>query len=156
MLTIALTALLAACGSGRAGEQHTPAGRSPPDPFAGKTTAQFCADDSLVLVKWDFDQAQRDFHRLCCGKDGLGDDLRCELDWPFSDVPSCTAWASLRNGIYARYGYPFTKAEWQKTYAATPWYERREDFEASWLPAVAAANVEKLKQLEKDHVGCQP
>lgn len=70
-------------------------------------------------------------------------------------MPPCSAYDDLRNGIHAWYGYPFGKAEWRERFEPFPWYQRREDFDASWLSPVAAANVDKLKQLKADKVGCE-
>ncbi|MCB9780997.1 MAG: YARHG domain-containing protein [Alphaproteobacteria bacterium] len=130
------------------------AGGKGPDPLAGKSIAEICADDSLALIRWDYDQLHSSFSDLCCGPGKLTDDGRCEMDWPFNDVPSCDAYSALRNGIFARYGYPFTKKEWQDAFGKQPWYQRREDFDSSWLTKVATANVQRLKDLEADKVGC--
>jgi hypothetical protein len=81
-------------------------------------------------------------------KGALGaDDDRCQLDWPSSDVPECGYYDEVRNGLFARYGYVFKEAKWQKHFAATDWYAPRADFDTAWLPKVVQANVATLKPL---------
>lgn len=175
---LSATALLAlACGGGDeteplsgplSGSQSAPGGpeaagepatgaapdRSAPDPLAGKSVAEICADDTLALIRWDYDQLQTSFSELCCGVGKLEDDGRCELDWPFSDVPSCSAYDALRNGIYARYGYPFQDRYWGEHFGGQPWFQLREDFDSSWLSAAATTNVQRLKELKADKIAC--
>ncbi|RME22268.1 MAG: YARHG domain-containing protein [Deltaproteobacteria bacterium] len=124
------------------------------DPLAGHSLAEICRDRGLSLIKWDYDQLQRDFAKLCCGPDGIAGDIACDLDWPFSDVPPCHAYDELRNHIFARYGYPFRSAEWQETFGTQPWYQRRDDFDPSWLSEAAKRNVERLKQLKASQTAC--
>jgi hypothetical protein len=126
---------------------------SPPKPLEGKSVAEICSNDNLALIRWSFDELQNGFADLCCGDGGL-DDGRCELDWPFSDVPGCDVYDDMRNGIFARYGYPFKKKEWRQRFEKTSWYKKREDFNPQWVPQVASRNVEKLKQLKKQKTGC--
>lgn len=126
----------------------------PADPLAGKSLKEICEDTGLQLVKWDFDALQADFRGLCCGPDGLVDEPWCELDWPFSDVPSCDAYDGMRNHVFARYGYDFQDARWEKEFEGRDWYVQRPDFDESWLSPEAVRNVAKLKQLKADKVGC--
>ena len=57
---------------------------------------------------------QSDFKRICCTPEALGEsDMRCMMDWPFNDVPSCKAYDIMRNSIFARYGYSFKSEEWK-------------------------------------------
>ena len=108
------------------------------------------------MVKFDFDNLQSGkCHQACCVH-GAEDHWCCSLDWPFSDVPGCDAYAYMRNGLYSRYGYPFSEPKWRDEFADEPYYRRREDFDPKWLSPAAKGNVEKLKQLEEDHVGCTP
>ncbi len=130
------------------------AAAAPFDPLAGRSPAEICRDNGLALIKWDFDQLQQGFHGLCCGSDGIAGELACDLDWPFNDVPPCHAYDELRNHIFARYGYPFKGAEWQQAFGAQPWYQRRDDFDESWLSDAAKRNVDKLKQLKASGTGC--
>ncbi|MEZ4315864.1 MAG: YARHG domain-containing protein [Myxococcota bacterium] len=131
-----------------------PAAAGPVDPLAGKSLAEICGSN-LVLLKWTVDDLSSTFHEKCCVPGGLpGDAIDCELDWPFSDVPDCSAWDDMRNGIFARYGYVFTKLEWQERFAKEPWYAPRPDFDASWMNDVAKQNVEALKKRARDKVSC--
>jgi len=62
----------------------------PPDPLAGKSQKEVCENDSLLLLRYSFDDLRfKDgFKKNCCVKGALGDDDRCQLDWPSSDVPA--------------------------------------------------------------------
>ena len=134
-------------------EQKTQTPLSKPDPLKGKSLAEVCSSDDLALIRWSFEDLQNGFANLCCANGGL-EDGRCELDWPFSDVPGCDVYDDMRNGIFARYGYPFTKKEWQDRFEKTSWYKKRSDFKAEWLSEKATENVQKLKDLKKNRVGC--
>ena len=159
---IVVLSLVLACGDGD-GSPLAPTARTtqtgqpdgPPDPLAGRAKAEVCADPSLALIQWDFDQLQQGFHDLCCGNDGLpAESMECTLDWPFSDIPPCTAWAHMRNSIYARYGYPFTSGTWANEFEKTAWYVRRDDFKPDWMSPHAARNIARLQQNEADRVAC--
>ncbi len=127
-----------------------------PDPVAGRTLAVICADDGLAMIRFPYSTLQGEFAKVCCGPGGLpADDGRCELDWPFSDVPECAAYDELRNRIYAHYGYPFKDERWVKAYGSQAWYQRREDFQPSWLSPVAKANIDLLVKYKAEKVGCQ-
>lgn len=129
--------------------------RPPARPLQGVSKREACADSSLALLKWDVETLRAEFHSICCAGDALPpDDMECSLDWPFSDVPSCRAWAHMRNSVYARYGYPFEDPTWRRTVEKQPWYQRRDDFEPSWLTPVAQRNVERLRGYERDKVAC--
>lgn len=128
---------------------------SGPDSLAGKSKREICEDNGLALIQWDFDTLQADFRGTCCGADGIQDDPICELDWPFSDVPPCSAYDAMRNHIYARYGYDFNDPTWEQEFEKRDWYVQRKDFDPSWLSPAAKKNVEKLKQLKKDKVACE-
>ncbi|MBN1492241.1 MAG: YARHG domain-containing protein, partial [Phycisphaerae bacterium] len=78
-----------------------------------------------------------------------------EMDFPFNDVPSCDAYDELRNCIFARFGYVFSKPKWQKQFGKLPWYKPDPSFKEDKLPAVAKANVKKLKQLKAKRQGCE-
>lgn len=163
-LSAALASALA-CGGGDAGpatQQGRRAGAGaasvpPPAPLQGKSRRQICSDATLALSKWPLDTLQADFQGTCCGAGGLPpDDIACSLDWPFSDVPPCEEWARMRNGVYARYGYPFDNAKWRAEFEATPWYTRRDDFDPTWLSPQATANIQRLKENESRKVACAP
>lgn len=130
-----------------------PAATVPPDPLAGLTDAEICSSDALLMLKYPFDALQNGTcATVCCAADA--EHWCCQLDWPFSDVPSCEAYATLRNGIFAAYGYPFSDAKWRALFEAEPTYTRREDFDPSWLTAVATTNVATLKAKETGKVAC--
>lgn len=127
---------------------------APPNPLAGLTDAQVCASDELLLLRYPFADLQGGAcQKVCCAVDP--EHRCCVLDWPFSDVPSCDAYAELRNGIFARYGYPFKDPKWQARFGREAWYSRREDFDAAWLSATAKANVDVVKRKETAREGCQ-
>ena len=134
-------------------KQKSPA-TTAPNPLQGKSLAEICENDELALIKWSFASLVNDFAGLCCKPGGLQDDARCELDWPSSDVPSCDIYDEMRNGIFARYGYPFSSAKWQKTFAEKPWYTKRDDFSNDWLTKEAIANITLLKSHKRDRVNC--
>lgn len=124
------------------------------DPLLGKSKAEICADNGLSLIQWDFGTLQADFAGACCGPDGLPDEGICSLDWPFSDVPPCSAYDAMRNHIYARYGYDFQDQVWEQMFESQAWYQQRTDFDPTWLSATATRNVAVLQQLKADQVGC--
>ena len=85
------------------------------DPLKDKSLQEICSANGLLLIKWPYDKIQEEFKTLCCTKGGLAaDNYQCEMDWPFSDVPSCSAYDELRNEIFARYGRAFKTPKWQK------------------------------------------
>ena len=93
--------------------------------------------------------------KLCCeGAQPVHDDGICELDWPSSDVPDCSMWDHMRNGIFARYGYVFSGQEWKDVFEKTSWYTPRSDFDAAWLSETAQANVALLKKYAADKHLC--
>jgi len=125
------------------------------DPLKGVSLKEICSSNSLSLIKWPYDQLQKDFASLCCIDGALPkDDMMCEMDWPFNDVPSCDSYDYMRNEIFARYGRAFTTAKWKKTFAANAWYKIRDDFSNDWLSKEAQANVNQLISLKKNKVGC--
>lgn len=162
---VTLLALLLACGGAEPAPGPTPPAATapaatapaapPPDPLAGRSTREICEDNGLALIRWEFGTLQAGFQGLCCGPDGLQGDAVCEMDWPFNDVPPCSAYDALRNHVYARYGYDFTDPTWQGQFEGQPWYVQRKDFDPSWLSEVARKNVATLQQLKADKVACE-
>jgi len=125
------------------------------DPLEGKSLKEICSANGLLLIKWPYDKIQSEFKALCCADGGLeSDHYQCEMDWPFSDVPSCSAYDELRNEIFARYGRSFKTAKWQKQFGATDWYSVRTDFSNDWLSDVANQNVAQLVKNKKEKVSC--
>ncbi len=134
----------AAAGAGG----KTPSKGGPkPDPLAGKSMKEICEDDSLMLIKfkWDDLREKDTFKKNCCVKGALGNDDRCELDWPSSDMPDCDYFDNTRNGIFARFGYVFKDPRYQAMFGAESWYQPRADFDGAWVPKLAADNAAKLK-----------
>jgi hypothetical protein len=132
-------------GTGSAG------GSTRPDPLAGRSQKDICNDDALLLLKYSYDDLSSNdgFKKKCCTRGALGDDDRCQLDWPSSDVPLCSNVDLWRNQLFALYGYTFKDPKFQKYFGAMPWYKPRADFDPSWMPAVAHDNVARLKTLVK-------
>lgn len=126
-----------------------------PDPMAGLTATEMCRSSTLMLVKYRFDELEADkCHDVCCTLDETH--WCCESHWPFPESEPCSAYAELRNGLFARYGYPFEEPEWRRRFEGEPFYRRRDDFEPGWMSSVARGNVETLKRLEAEQVGCSP
>jgi hypothetical protein len=128
-----------------------------PDPLAGRSPRDVCQDDALLLIRHPF-EALRDggFRKHCCDTGAMGDDARCELDWPSSDVPSCASVDAMRNRIFAWYGYPFAKPEYQRLFGHELWYRKRDDFNEAWLSPVAKKNVALLKNFKECEKDDQP
>ena len=125
------------------------------DPLAGKTLSEICLSSGLSLIKWSFADRQSNKNELCCGPDGLPeDDMECMLDWPSSDVPSCSMYDEMRNAIYAHYGRSFKTEKWKKHFAAQDWYTPRPDYSDDWLSPVALANVKLLVEKKANKSGC--
>ena len=134
---------------------ETPAKPATFDPLAGKTLSEICLSNGLSLIKWSFEDRQSNKNELCCGPDGLSeDDMECMLDWPSSDVPSCSMYDEMRNEIFARYGRGFKTEKWKKHFGAQDWYQIREDYTDEWLSPVAQANVKSLIEKKTNKVGC--
>ena len=129
---------------------------TPFDPLAGKTPGEICESTALLLIRYPYEALEADYAGLCCTPEARGPHDECELDWPFSDVPPCTAYDDMRNGLFAAYGFPFKSPKWKKRFDGFPGYTRREDFDPGWLNATALANVKKLKKLKAERVSCTP
>ena len=136
-------------------KKSTQAPSEPFDPLVGKDLRDICSSYFLSLIKWRFAELQSNFNELCCTKEGLNSDLPCGLEWPFSDVPSCSAYDELQQGIYASYGRPFDSAHWKKRFAEESWYSPREDYSEVWLSATAVENINTLNHLKKTKVHCR-
>lgn len=127
-----------------------------PDPLKGKSLAEICGHDGLALVKFPYDKLHEDFAGVCCGEGGLdSDNERCNLDWPFNDVPSCDAYEVLREDMIAHFGFPFRDDDDIERYKDKDWYERREDYKPEWVPTMVKKNAQKIKKLQADKVNCE-
>ena len=103
--------------------------------------SEICLSDGLSLIKWSFADRQSNKNELCCGPDGLPeDDMECMLDWPSSDVPSCSMYDEMRNEIFAQYGRSFQNRENGKSTLGLKIGIRLERTD-EWLSPVAQANV---------------
>ena len=125
------------------------------DPLVGKSLQDICASDGLSLIKWSYEDRQSKHQELCCGEGGFPEDAEeCIFDWPFSDVPSCSAYDQMRNEIFAQYGRGFKTEKWQNHFGAQDWYQIRDDYTDEWLSPVAQANVKSLIEKKANKVGC--
>ena len=125
------------------------------DPLMGKDLFEICNSVSLSLIKWSYDQRQS--KAICCSEKMTEDqksELLCELDWPFSDVPSCSSYDTMRNEIYAQYGRKFSTDKWKKYFSKVSWYKPRDDYQDTWLSDVALDNVKRLVKMKKNKQGC--
>ena len=69
--------------------------------------------------------------------------------WPPEKL-SCDQVDFLRNCMYARLGYTFSKAEeWREEFDKKDWYEPRDDFEWSDVSALQVRNANWLKDRRK-------
>ncbi len=128
-----------------------PAPAAPAAPAsAWKPTELPACHELSLLVKYDYAYIQQHYCELC--KDV--DDQACVLDWPSSDVPSCSYFDQLRNGIYAYYGYNFQKAEWKDYFTTQPWYSADPAFDAARMSAQANRNIALLKTMVEKKQGC--
>ena len=125
------------------------------DPLAALSPKEICSSDELLLIRYPFEELQSNFQKICCTPEALGEsDMRCIMDWPFNDVPSCKAYDIMRNSIFARYGYSFKSEEWKTHFASASWYEPRADYTEQWLRETAKQNVTTLKKRASNKVGC--
>jgi hypothetical protein len=125
------------------------------NPLKEKTLFEICNSVSLSLIKWSYDQRQS--KAICCSEKMTEDqksELLCELDWPFSDVPSCSSYDTMRNEIYAQYGRKFSTDKWKKYFSKVSWYKPRDDYQDTWLSDVALDNVKRLVKMKKNKQGC--
>jgi hypothetical protein len=125
------------------------------DPLTGKSLLEICQSDALSLIKWSFEERQSKSNELCCIEGGFPEDaIECMLDWPSSDVPSCSIYDEMRNGIFARYGRSFQTKKWKDHFASKDWYIPRDDFIEVWINPVAMANVRLLVDMKNQKINC--
>ncbi len=135
-------------------EDAKPTGEAKQGPTAStkpSLDAETCADACALLTRVSYDELTKN----ACGLCKKHDDTFCTMDFPFSDVPSCEAYDELRNCIFARFGYVFSKPKWREQFGKAPWYKPDPSFTEAKLPAVAKSNVQKLKDLKAKKQGCQ-
>lgn len=56
--------------------------------------------------------------------------------------------ALIRNEIYARNGYVFTKQKYQDYFSSKQWYSPNPNFSESWLNSVEKYNIQLIKSME--------
>ena len=125
------------------------------DPLHGKSLYEICASNSLSLIKWSYQERQG--KEECCSDKMTEEqkmELLCEMDWPSSDVPSCSSYDTMRNEIYAQYGRRFSTDKWKKYFTKVSWYKPRDDYKDEWLSDIALNNVKLLVQMKKKKQGC--
>lgn len=126
-----------------------------PEPDA--TRAQVCADDCLLLTRYDVHTIKHRFDQLCCGEDGVPGDPRCGQPWPFPETASCDGWERLEKCVYARYGYEFKPgSKWTEEFSKEPWYKPTEFFQAGDMSIAAKRNTLALKQFASSKADCTP
>jgi hypothetical protein len=121
-----------------------------PNPLHGWTepTLGKC-DDIKLLTQYEYSYIRKNFCTLC--KDV--NEEACVMDWPVNDVPECSFFDGLRNGIFAYYGYPFKNATWREKFKA--WYVENPTYNESMLSEAARKNVATLKKIAETKQGCQ-
>jgi hypothetical protein len=126
-------------------------------PLPDATRAEICADDGLLLTRYDFHTIKHRFKELCCGADGLAGDPRCEQPWPFPERTSCARWDDLRYHIYARYGYVWEPDDpWHKRFAGQPWYREDPGFQLGNMSITAKRNDGTLRRFVTEKHECDP
>ncbi len=113
-------------------------------------TAAECKDTCLLLTRLSFDEVQKNICSLCGGHD----EIFCELDWPASDVPSCSIWDDMRNCIFAAHGHVFKSPAYKTKFEGKPWHRANPKFDAKTLPKVAQDNVQRLLRYKKQRYQC--
>jgi len=123
----------------------------------GASKAQICADDCLLLTRYDVHTLKHRFKDLCCGADGTPDDPRCETNvWPFPPDHDCTGWERLEMCVYAKYGYVFKEdSEWKPVFEAEPWYRPDGTFTASQMSIMTKRNTLTLRDFATQGVDCK-
>jgi hypothetical protein len=101
-----------------------------------------CSDIAL-LVNYDYSYVQANICQLC----GAANPSACEYDWPTNDVPQCSYFDQLRNGIYAYYGRPFESEKWKAYFAKQTWYRVNPAYTDALLSPAAKRNVALLKDM---------
>jgi hypothetical protein len=108
-----------------------------------------CSDVAL-LVKYDYAYVQQNICALC----GKTDPMFCEMDWPANDVPACSDFDAMRNGIYAYYGRAFETEKWKAHFAAQSWYRVNPAYSDALSSPEARRNVATLKAIADAGAAC--
>ena len=127
----------------------------PFDPLLGKSLYEICKSRGLSLIKWSYDE--RRTKKECCSNKLTSEqreDIFCDMDWPFGDVPRCSGYDAMRNEIYAQYGKVFSSERLQIYFETKSWYEPKEGFGYHWLNQTAKANIAILQERKNKEVEC--
>lgn len=127
----------------------------PFDPLLGKSLYEICKSRGLSLIKWSYDE--RRAKKECCSNKLTSEqkeDIFCDMDWPFGDVPRCSGYDAMRNEIYAQYGKVFSSERLQIYFETKSWYEPKEGFGYHWLSQTAKANIAILRERKNKEVEC--
>lgn len=140
VLATAVVAALACAGGDEEAPKMAPG--TPPDPAGSSAKPQEptgpCADDCMLLLEHDVQDLQKGGFCETCPSDG------CD-GWPREKL-SCDQVDFLRNCMYARLGYTFSKAEeWREVFDKEDWYQPREDFSWDEVSRVQVRNANWLK-----------
>lgn len=148
-----------------------PADTSPPDPdqqepsvnegrkiLQGATPAEVCADDCLLLTRYDVHTLKHRFKELCCDTGLNADDPRCQTGvWPFPRDAPCTGWKRLEMCVYAKHGYVFKEdSEWKAVFEKEPWYQPNGTFNAGDMTILVKRNTLALRSFASGEVDCGP
>ncbi|MFT7520112.1 MAG: hypothetical protein ACI9MC_002256 [Kiritimatiellia bacterium] len=121
-------------------------------PMPDATRAQICADDCLLLTRYDFNTVKHRYAELCCAE---GDtDARCTHPWPWDGKPKCDQVEYLRNCISARYGKVFDEPEWQARFDRESWYQQGGAFQPAAMSINAKRNDMLLMQILLNKEDC--
>ncbi len=126
-----------------------------PKPLEGKSLFDICLSNGLSLIKWSYEERQS--QKECCSSkltQEQREDLFCDMNWPFGDVPRCSVYDKMQREIWARYGKVFTSEKVQKHFEAQDWYQANEDFRTDWLSTTAQSNIEQLQNMSRKKMYC--
>ncbi len=115
-----------------------------------------CADEGLLLSRYDFLTVRHRLASLCCVEGGLPTtDARCSSPWPAPAPIPCTRWVELQAALMARYGKVFKDPAEQARYEAMSWYEPNPSFTVSEMTITAKRNVQALDRYARERIDCE-
>lgn len=125
-------------------------------PAPDATLSEVCADDGLLLSRYDINTVRRRLASICCVDGGwIADDPRCAAPWPAPDPVPCARWRELHADLLARYGHSFSDPKLQAHYATKPWYQQDDDFMPSDMAITAKRNVMTLDRFVRERIDCE-
>lgn len=125
------------------------------DPLEGRTLLEICQSHGLSLIKWSYDE--RKSKKECCSSKMTKeqkDEIFCDMDWPFGDVPRCSVYDKMQQEIWARYGKIFSSTSQQEYFESQSWYQANEHFQENWLSVTAQNNIKQLQNMSRNKVNC--